>query len=92
MRSITALLAVSILACLSSDVTKDQPLSRFQPGDDGRPALPADDGTARNDAVDQTFGHRRLARTARKGPGPVREPEGARERAGARRPVSPPIS
>jgi len=54
MRSITALLAVSILAChSSSDVTKDQPLA-IPAGDDGRPALPADDGTARNDAGDQT--------------------------------------
>jgi len=49
MRSITALLAFSILACNdSSDGTKDQPLA-IPAGDDGRPALPAEDGTARND-------------------------------------------
>ena len=43
MRSITALFAMSILACNdSSDVKKDQPLA-IPAGDDGRPALPADD-------------------------------------------------
>ena len=50
MRSITAVFAFSILACNdSSDVSKDQPLA-IPAGDDGRPALPAEDGTARNDA------------------------------------------
>ena len=49
MRSITAVLAFSILACHdASDVTKDQPLA-IPAGDDGRPALPADEGSARND-------------------------------------------
>ena len=51
MRSITALLAFSILACNdSSDVTKDQPLA-IPAGDDGRPALPED---AAADATDRT--------------------------------------
>ena len=50
MRSITALLAFSILSCNdSADVTKDQPLA-IPAGDDGRPALPAE-GTAKNDAT-----------------------------------------
>jgi hypothetical protein len=49
MRSLTALLAFSILACNDSfDGSKDQPLA-IPAGDDGRPALPADDGTTRND-------------------------------------------
>jgi hypothetical protein len=47
MRTITALLAFSIFGCSdSSDVGKDQPLA-IPAGDDGRPALPVDDGTAR---------------------------------------------
>ena len=50
MRSITALFAFTILGCHdSSDATKDQPLA-IPAGDDGRPAIPADDGTARTDA------------------------------------------
>ena len=52
MRSILALLAISIMACNDSqDVSKDQPLA-IPAGDDGRPALPPDDGTARTDNTD----------------------------------------
>jgi hypothetical protein len=49
MRTVTALLAFSLLSCNdSSEVSNDQPLA-IPAGDDGRPALPADDGTARDD-------------------------------------------
>ena len=52
MRSITALLAFSILSCDDpSEVSKDQPLA-IPGGDDGRPALPAD-GTATDQAASE---------------------------------------
>ena len=56
MRSITALLALSIVACNdSSELSKDQPLA-IPAGDDGRPALPADGNTT--DPTDQAASER----------------------------------
>jgi hypothetical protein len=63
MRSITALVAFSILACNSSpDVTKDQPLA-IPAGDDGRPAVPADNGIGTSDRTSLTAAwHEQLAK------------------------------
>ena len=63
MRSITAVFAFSILACRdSSDVTRDQPLA-IPAGDDGRPALPAEDQAGTTDRTSVTTAwHEQLAK------------------------------
>ena len=63
MRSITALFAFSIVACHdSSDVAKDHPLA-IPAGDDGRPALPSDQGASTADRTSVTAGwHEQLAK------------------------------
>jgi uncharacterized phage infection (PIP) family protein YhgE len=54
MRSITALLVFSVVACHdSSDVAKDHPLA-IPAGDDGRPALPSGDKTHEAATTDRT--------------------------------------
>ena len=54
MRSITALLVFSVVACHdSSDIAKDHPLA-IPAGDDGRPALPSGDKTHEAATTDRT--------------------------------------
>jgi len=65
MRSIIALLAFSIVACNdSADVKKDQPLA-IPAGDDGRPAVPTDEGASNTDRTSVTSAWREQLAKAR---------------------------
>jgi hypothetical protein len=65
MRSITVLLAFTIVACHdSSDVTKDQPLA-IPAGDDGRPALPSNEKASTTDRTSVTAAWREQLAKAR---------------------------